>query len=136
VTPSTSIEVDPRWHAFRDAVHERRFDDAESMLSETPALLSLTSGLGETALHYLAVEDDVEGVAWLKAKGADLDTKNRFGTPVLFEVAQLEYRQLHGWLVQNGADTGAQDRDGRGIVEHLLQFEVPEMIEWVRKGGA
>jgi hypothetical protein len=67
------------------------------MLRETPALLFLTSGLGETALHYLAVEDDLEGVAWLKAKGADLDTKNRFGTPVLFEVAQLEYRMLYGW---------------------------------------
>ena len=136
MTPNPSIEIDPHWYAFRDAVHERRLDDAESMLRETPALLFLTSGLGKTALHYLAVEDDLEGVAWLKAKGADLDTKNRFGTPVLFEVAQLEYRQLYGWLVQNGADTRARDRDDRGIVEHLLQFEVPEMIEWVRKGGA
>lgn len=129
-------EVDPRWYEFRDAVYERRFDDAESMLRETPALLLLTSGLGETALHYLAVEDDLEGVSWLRAKGADLDTKNIFGTPVLFEVAQLEYKKLYGWFVRNGADVRAHDQDGRDIVEHLLQFDVPEMVEWVRKSGA
>ena len=52
--------------------------------------------LGETVLHLLVFDNDAEGIAWLHARGADLDTKNQFVTPVISEVAQLGYQDLVG----------------------------------------
>ena len=104
------------------------------MLRDIPALLHLTSGIGETALHYLAVENDLEGVQWLWSKGSDLNTRNAFGTPALFEVAQLGYKELYDWFVANGADRTAIGKDGRDLVEHVLEFD-PHMAEWVSKRG-
>ena len=129
-------EVDPRWYVFRNAVYERNYSEAESMLMHTPSLLSLTSGLGETALHYLAVENDLEGVAWLHAKGSSLDTTNVFGTPVIFEVAQLEYKELYSWFVANGANVRAHDKEGKDIIEYLHGFDVEKMALWVQDHDA
>ncbi|RYZ68817.1 MAG: ankyrin repeat domain-containing protein [Proteobacteria bacterium] len=129
-------DVPPIWYEFRDAVYCGEFQVAEKMLRETPSLLHMANGIGETALHFLAVEDDQRGVDWLRTKGFNIDTKNEFGTPVLFEVAQLGYKELCAWFIENGADLTAQDRDGRDIGEYLLYYDKSEMADWVRKLGA
>ena len=131
-----STSVDSRWYELRDAVYERRYGDAEVLIAQQPALLAMTDGLGETVLHFLAVENDLEGVQWLRAKGADLDTVNAFGTPALFEVAQLEYRDLYSWFVEHGANHRAVDRKGNNIVDYLLQFDREGMAAWVQSRDA
>jgi ankyrin repeat protein len=78
-------------------------------------LLSLRNGIGETALHFLAVENDMKGVAWLHARGFDLNAKNHFRNPVIFEVAQLGYKQLLLWFVENGADPNAHNAEQQDI---------------------
>jgi ankyrin repeat protein len=91
-------------------------------------------------LHFLAVEDDQAAVAWLRARGADINTKNEFGTPVLFEVASLGYKALFSWLIEAGADPHAEDADadadadadGQSLTEHLLEYNHVEMADWVR----
>lgn len=123
--------VDPRWYQLRDAVLERRHDDAAALVEQDPGLLSLNNGIGETVLHFLAVENDLEGVAWLHARGADLHTKNKFGTPALFEVAQLEYRALYTWFVSHGADRAATDAEGNDLVQHLIEYGNEDMAAWV-----
>jgi hypothetical protein len=95
----------------------------------------LTNGIGETALHFLAVENDLAGVAWLWARGADLDTKNQFGTPAVFEVAALEYKELFSWFVAQGVNMQAVDENGHDIVQHLLDNALDSMAEWVRENG-
>ncbi|TFW32949.1 ankyrin repeat domain-containing protein [Massilia horti] len=92
------------WYQFRDVLYAGEFEVAEKLLAETPALVHLADSLGETVLHFLALENDMEAVAWLHAKGADIDTKNKFGTPVVFEVAQLGYKELFAWFAARGAD--------------------------------
>ena len=84
----------------------------------------------------MAVENDQDGVAWLHARGADLDTKNAFGEPVLFEIASLGYKDLFNWFKDNGVNLRATDNDGNDIVVHLLEYDCAEMAEWVRKHGA
>jgi ankyrin repeat protein len=121
------------WYAFRNALYEKDFASAEKLLQETPALLNLANTIGETALHFLAVENDIDGVSWLKARGADLNSKNNFGTPVIFEVAQLEYKELFAWFVANAADIHATDSDGNDIVSYLLEYEHDEMAKWVQQ---
>lgn len=130
---SKSNEADPRWYELRNAVYRRDFLSADAQLARSKELLCLANPIGETVLHFLAVEDDLEGVKWLFGKGADLNTRNLFGTPLLFEVAQVASEALFSWLVEHGADPRATDAEGLDIVEFLEQFDHDERIKWVRK---
>ena len=51
-------ETEPRWYSLRNAVRGRRYGEAEALLKADPELIRLRNGLGETALHYLAVENE------------------------------------------------------------------------------
>jgi ankyrin repeat protein len=125
--------TDRQWQEFRDVVYSGDFARASEMLSCMPALLHMMNSIGETVLHFLAVENNLEGVSWLYARGADLDTKNAFGQPVLFEVASLGHKELFDWFVKNGVNTRATDHQGNDIVVHLLEYDCREMAEWVRE---
>lgn len=114
-------DTERRWYELRNAVLARDFRAAEGLLRKDPGLLALRNSIGETVLHYLAVENAAEGVAWLHDKGADLDTKNEFGTPALFEVAQLGYEELFAWFVAHGANLRAVDDYGQGLVAFLAE---------------
>jgi hypothetical protein len=107
------------WYELRNSVFSRNFAHAEGMLAADPDLFDLRNSIGETVLHFLAVENDSEGVAWLHARGFSLNTKNRFGVPMVFEIADLSHKDLLLWLAQNGADLSAVDRKNRGIFEYL-----------------
>jgi len=119
------------WYALRNFVFGRDFAAAEKLLAECPRLIDARDGLGETVLHFLAVENDMEGVSWLFARGFSLNEKNKFGTPTIFEVAQLEYRELFTWFVHNGVDLSVRDRDGNDIVANLLEYGKEGMAQFV-----
>lgn len=119
------------WYELRDAVGRRDFADAEKLLSAEPGLTDRRNGIGETVLHYVAVEGDMEGVAWLHAHGFDLDTANKFGTPLAFEVALTKNRDLLKWLHAQGANFEALNADGDNISEYLLEFNSTRMAEYV-----
>lgn len=120
------------WYEFRNALYAGDFAIAEELLSRAPALLHFTNSLGETVLHFLAVEDDLEGVQWLRSHGGDLNSRNTFGTPLIFEVAQVASEKLFAWLVEHGADARALDLHGQDIIEYLEQFDHDDRIAWVR----
>jgi len=124
------------WYKFRNAVYAHQFDEAEDMLQQEPKLLHLTNSTGETVLHFLAVENDQQGVAWLHKSGADLNTRNSFGTPVIFEVAQLGYKELLLWFSANGANFHVKDDDDQDIYEYLEEFNHKEMVKWVHNNIA
>jgi ankyrin repeat protein len=96
-------KVESVWYEWRNLVYAKQFENAAELLRANPQLVSLRNGLGETVLHYLAVENHSEGVAWLHARGFDIDSQNEFGTPVVFEVAQLGYKDLLLWFKEAGA---------------------------------
>ena len=127
--------TDARWYAFRDAVRHRDYVQAQKLLDADRTVLDLRNQTGETVLHWLAVENEQNGVAWLRLKGADINTKNKFGTPVIFEVAQLGYKDMFRWLADVGADLKAVDQYGQGLVEFLEEFKKTEMVAFVREFG-
>ena len=71
----------PSWYEWRDAIAGRDFATAAATIQIDPALIKTTNGIGETALHFLAVENDAMGVAWLDEQGADINCENDFGIP-------------------------------------------------------
>ncbi len=125
--------VAPEWYQLRNALYAEEFDTAEELLRQHLNLLVAINGIGETVLHFLAVEDSLSGIEWLHARGASLDSTNEFGTPLLFEVALLGYRDLYLWLIDHGADVDQLDSNGQSISEYLAQFDKNEMIDFVNQ---
>jgi ankyrin repeat protein len=125
--------TDDIWYLLRNCIFERRYGDAISILNDQPDLIDLRNSIGETILHHVAVENDIDGVKWLYSRGFKLDTKNEFGTPAIFEVAQLSYRELLLWFYKNGADFKIKDDYGDSIIEYLDEYEKTEMISFVKE---
>jgi ankyrin repeat protein len=125
-------DIDPAWYELRDALYDGEYEGSAALVAARPELIHLMNGIGETVLHYLAVENAQAAVAWLHSRGADINTKNSFSEPVLFEVAMLGYKELFSWLVAAGADPLIEGFDGQDLVDYLLEFDEDEMVEWVR----
>lgn len=128
---SSMRNVLPEWYHLRDAAYQGDFDAADALLRSNPELLDERNGIGETVLHFLAVEDCLHGIEWLHARGATLNTINRFGTPLLFEVAQLGHGELLLWLLAHGADPQQTDESGLSLRSFLAECEKPEMIAFI-----
>ncbi len=112
-------------------VYSERFDEAERLLAEVSGLRSMTNGCGETALHFLAIENALEGVLWLQERGFSIDTVDAFGEPVIFVVAQLGYKELFSWFVSKGANVRAKNRYGLDLISHLRDYDKDDMADWI-----
>jgi ankyrin repeat protein len=77
---------------------------ARALLDAEPGLLFARDGLGETALHYLVVEDQLEAVKFLFGRGATLNTVSDVNGSPLSEAASLGYEAMVEWLLANGAE--------------------------------
>ena len=129
------MPTSPKWFELRSLVAEKKFEEATALLARESSLRSAVNGMGETVLHYQAVEDDEQGVSWLWSRGFDINTRNKFGTPVAFEVAQLDYRDLLHWFISNGADLSCRDKDGKNIKEYVLDFGHENIAKYLESLG-
>jgi ankyrin repeat protein len=125
--------VSPEWYQFRDALEEGDFSAAAALLEADPDLLDARNGIGETVLHFLAIENHQAALQWLADRGAELNPENNFGTPLLFEVGLIDNRDVFLWLVQHGADVRRKNRDGQSVLEYLSDFQKPEMAAWIKE---
>jgi ankyrin repeat protein len=119
------------WYELLDSVAAREFEAADALLRAHPRLASARNNVGETVLHFLAVENDIDGVAWLRAAGFDLNTRNDFGTPVVFEVAQLRYTELLLWFAEQGADLTVLDAEEQDLFTYLRELDQDGMVEFL-----
>ncbi len=124
--------MEVKWYELRELLLKNNYEGALNLLKTLPDLVNARNSIGETVLHYLAVENEIDNVAWLYNQGAKLDVKNKFGIPVIFEVAQLGYKGLLKWFYENGADFKTTDNDGLNIYQHLEQYGKDDMVEFVR----
>lgn len=125
--------IDKQWYQLRSAVSSQNYSEADLLLKSEPKLVTHTNSIGETVLHFLAVENNIKGVDWLKSKGFSVNTKNEFGTPVIFEVAQLGYKELLVWFCENGADVLATDEYDLTLDESLIDLGQTKMAEFFVK---
>jgi serine/threonine-protein phosphatase 6 regulatory ankyrin repeat subunit A len=78
-------------------------DALPALVRSEPALLEARTGLDETALHYLAVENQLRAVILLVEAGAEVNTMNNCGGTPLSEAASLGYVELVRYLLSQGA---------------------------------
>ena len=118
----------------RWACHDVR--KAAEILERHPKVLRSTNGVGETVLHYLAVEGKTDAVALLIAKGADVNTRNRFkGTP-LHDAAQLGHIDVVRALLAAEAEVDPVDHLGETPLHKACRGDTREVVEILLKAGA
>lgn len=90
--------------------------EAATLLDAEPALLEARDGIGETALHYLAVEGELSAVRFLHERGADIEARNEFGESALDAALRLAHGAVARYLLDHGADVHGTDAHGRTML--------------------
>ena len=132
-----TAKIDPRFHNFCEAAFSDR-PVATSLLAEDPKIVFLRNAIGETAMHFLALENCVVAVAWLLDHGAEVETHNEFGQTPLMEVASLGLLDMCMLLISYGADfrhisprgdsvfSAAAETDQTEVLGYFLALLAPE----------
>lgn len=110
-------------------------EDGQRLLAQEPALIAARDGLGETALHYLSVENQIEGVQVLVANGAEINTLNDVGGTPLSEAASLGYVDLVKYLLSTGAQLHIEGQHAPTLHEAVRSGN-HEMVKAILEAGA
>jgi ankyrin repeat protein len=92
-----------------EALREAAVDSDKALadlLAEHPEYLALRDGVGETALHYLAIEIECDAVRRLAEAGSDVNARDDFGNTALHQAARLGSLAMIQLLLELGADRG------------------------------
>lgn len=84
-------------------------EQAKSLIERCPDLVHCRDTVGETAFHYVVVEDRIDLAELLLAVGSGLNTQTRFGSTPLMDAVQCGYLDMTRWLIGKGADLETKD---------------------------
>lgn len=108
-----------RFSSFLSAVISDR-GLALEMISRDRSLLDARNSIGETVLHHLVVEGDLDAVNWLVHHGADVNVRNDFdGTP-LIDAVTLDYSKIVRYLLDVGAEVNAFDDTDESAITRAI----------------
>ena len=79
-----------------------RIEEARRMIGTEPALLNVRNCVGETVMHWLAVENQIAAVTALLDLGAEVDPVNDFESTPLLECVTLENAELVELFIVRG----------------------------------
>lgn len=100
-----------------------------------PELLKAKTRLGETALHYLAVENQIQAVKALVAMGADINNLSACAGTPLSESASLGYADLVKYLLEAGARIHVEGQNEPALHGAAAKGSV-ETVEALLNAGA
>ncbi len=113
-------QSDPRFYLLRDVAAAGDYEAAGQMIEQDPTIVAAKNSIGETALHFLVVENYLEAVEFLAGHGSDVNSRNDFGQSALYEAAQLGYLEMIDLLLRLGARPG--------------MAEGPEIVQAAKRG--
>lgn len=120
--------------AFIDAAVEDR-PAAERLLASHPELRDARYLHDETVLHFLAIEDYPDAVAFLAAKGFDVDSRNEFGDTPLLDVVRLGNSNVAKLLLDHGASPNVESVVGTPLHCAIERGSV-EIVKLLLEAGA
>ena len=129
------LSIKEKAYAFR---HALSFDleKAGRLLKEEPTLLDYPIfGESESGVHFFAVENRIEVIDWLLARGANPDGISEDDSP-LYGAAQLGHFEVCGLLVDAGADLDNQDCLEETPLHKASAGGYIDIIELLLKAGA
>lgn len=105
------------FYELRDAfIHD--LAKAESMIAADRGLLNARNSLGETVLHWLAIENALAEVRLLIRLGADVNCINESGRTPLMEIAMLGLEDMCRLLLEHGANVRHVSDEGESALSH------------------
>ena len=114
----------------------RNPERASQLRREAPELLDARWLHQETALHFLAVENQPDAVSFLAASGMDVDATNAFGDTALIDVVFIGNVAMSARLLELGADPNAKS-ELRGCPLHIaVQLGREDLVELLLRRGA
>jgi hypothetical protein len=123
------VAADPTWNLLLVEFVNAAVADPQrtrEMVRTHPGILDLrTPILGETALHWLAVENFYTAVALLIELGADVNVTNEFGYSPLKEARQVNATQTVEVLERAGARLSPKDIEEEAFYSSLRQPLAP-----------
>jgi ankyrin repeat protein len=90
------------------------------------------NGLGESMLHWYAIEGATEVVESMIGLGFDLNTTNSFGRTPFFECVILNRWEMAGLLLKNGARPEIRDENGEDIFFYLEDYGHKKKLQKLR----
>lgn len=126
----------PETTAFLLAVYHDQRDEARRILAKSPEIVHDSSDLGETVLHWLAVE----GVRWaaklVLENGASVAARDDSDEIALHSAAQLAHRSTVELLLAWGSDVGAPSKLSGTPLHEAARFADAAIIEILLSHGA
>ncbi|SRR5712692_5510784 len=112
-------------------------DAVRELLQEQPDLLrAKTSGMGESALHHLAIENALSAVRTLAAAGADVNCQDSSGGTPLMAAAQLYLVDMVALLLELGADPRAKNEDSDTALHFASRRGAERIVDLLIQAGA
>lgn len=111
-------------------------DKAGELLSADPELIHERDGVGETALHYLVIENQLEAVRFLVKYRADINTQDDFKVTPLAHAAQCGYEKMVEYLLSQGADVNLADENEDTPIHHAISGNNPQIVLMLIKRSA
>ena len=109
---------------------------ARRLLSRKPELLNARWILGETVLHFLAVEGFDDAVRRLVEWGADVDLVNTFGEPPLLDCVVLGKEPLVELLLSHGANPHVVSKTMGPLLLTAVRCGRPGVVRRLLAAGA
>lgn len=111
-------------------------DRADALLRAHAALLNARWIHDETVLHFLAVEGFADGVAFLAARGADVNAVNEFGDAPLADAAALGHHDIAATLLKHGANPNATSVSHDNVLHAAARSGNAGLVELLLRSGA
>jgi ankyrin repeat protein len=110
--------------------------EARRLLDQYPVLRQEKWILGETALHFLAIEGFADAVRLLVELGFDVNATNEFGDSPLIDVATCGNHEIAEALLAAGADPNARSNTMGKVIHCAIQSGNARLIELLLATGA
>ncbi|TGN99712.1 hypothetical protein PN36_34915 [Candidatus Thiomargarita nelsonii] len=109
--------------------------EARALLKKEPNLIHEKTEFGETPLHYLVVENQLNSVQLLVEYGANVNTKNKCGATPLSNASSLGYLELVKYLLSQGAKVTGDVGFGETTLHEGVKSGNPDIIKILIENG-
>ena len=89
----------------------------------------------DISIHKAAEDGNIEAVKQHLAAGADVNTKNDFGSTPLIAAAREGHKEIAELLIDNGADVNVKLKDGRTSLNWAMLRKRRDIADILRKHG-
>lgn len=111
-------------------------ESLRDLLREKPDLVSARTSVGETALHYLAIENQSEAVRALARHGSNVNDPDDFGMTPLMSAASLHHVDICSLLLELGGDPNQKDENGDSCLHFAAMRGAERIVELLLEAGA